>query len=156
MSANSVACIFFSGSALQQAVSALTNLNGTSYADGGAEWTTFGFEYWANPDARDEGYIEWVAGGPSFKVGAHAFAGDQSLNISDRLIPEEPMVCVIQVGVSALLLPRCAHFGFDSRWFSTWQYQVRQTLVPMESRILTRLWDSFFPTRTTIRDEIPV
>lgn len=81
----------------QQAVSALTDTNDTSYAYGGAQWSTFAFEYWSNPDNRDEGFITWVAGSPVFRVDNHVFTGDPSVNISNRLIPEEPMVCISQL-----------------------------------------------------------
>jgi len=37
-----------------------------------------------------------VAGSPVFRVDNHVFTGDPSVNISNRLIPEEPMVCVSQ------------------------------------------------------------
>lgn len=39
----------YRGSALQQAVSALTNTNDTNYAYGGAQWFKYGFEYWSDP-----------------------------------------------------------------------------------------------------------
>lgn len=76
----------------QQAVSALTNTNDTNYAYGGAEWTKYGFEYWSNPQNRDEGFINWVADQPVFRVDANVFGADSTVNISRRLISEEPMV----------------------------------------------------------------
>jgi len=115
-----------SGSALQQAVSALTDTNETSYAYGGAEWSTFAFEYWSNPDNRDEGFITWVAGSPVFRVDNNVFKGDPSVNISNRLITEEPMSIVLNLAVStsfqkvdyaALQLP--AEFRID--YVRVWQ-----------------------------------
>ena len=39
----------------------------------GAVFTTHGFEYWANPDNRDEGFITWqVDGKPTVRMGASA------------------------------------------------------------------------------------
>lgn len=84
----------------QQAISALTNLNDTSFADGGAQFTTFGIEYWSNPDNRDEGFIEWVADQPAFRLDNNVFTGDPSLNISNRLVPEEPMAIVLNLAIS--------------------------------------------------------
>jgi len=90
----------YRGSALQQAVSGLTNLNGSVFAEGGAQFTPFGVEYWSNPDNRDEGFIQWVADGPVFRIDNHVFTGDPSLNISDRLISEEPMAIVLNLAIS--------------------------------------------------------
>jgi len=84
----------------QQAVSALTNLNASVFADGGAQFTKFGVEYWSNPDNRGEGFIEWIADEPVFRITANTFTADQSLGISDRLIAEEPMAIMLNLAVS--------------------------------------------------------
>lgn len=56
----------------------------------------FGFEYWADPKNRDDGFITWFSDGkPSYRMGAAAMApdgGDAGTGVSSRLIPEEPMV----------------------------------------------------------------
>ena len=78
----------------------MTNLNGSVFADGGAQFTKFGVEYWSNPSNRGEGFIEWVADEPVFRITANTFAGDESLGISDRLISEEPMAIVLNLAVS--------------------------------------------------------
>jgi len=70
------------------------------FADGGAQFTKFGVEYWSNPDNRGEGFIEWVADEPVFRITANTFGGDQSLGISDRLISEEPMAIMLNLAVS--------------------------------------------------------
>ncbi|KAF8314472.1 beta-glucan synthesis-associated [Clavulina sp. PMI_390] len=90
----------YRGSALQQAVSALTDTNTTTYAYGGAVYTPFGIEYWSNQNNRDEGFITWVADAPVFKVDAAVFGADATVNISRRLIPEEPMSIVLNLAVS--------------------------------------------------------
>ncbi|KAF8322566.1 glycoside hydrolase family 16 protein [Clavulina sp. PMI_390] len=97
---NSTSLNTYRGSALQQAVSALTNLNSTTYAENGADFTTFGVEYWSNPSNRDEGFITWVAGGPVFTIDNNVFTGDPTVNISARLIPEEPMSIILNLAVS--------------------------------------------------------
>lgn len=76
----------------QQAISALTDLNDTTFAEGGAQFTKFGIEYWSDPNNRKSGYINWVADQPVFRIDANTFSGDPTVNISDRLVPEEPMV----------------------------------------------------------------
>lgn len=84
----------------QQAVSALTNLNSTVFAEDGAVFTKFGVEYWSNPDNRDEGFIEWVADQPVFRIDNNVLSGDQTLNISSRLISEEPMSIILNLAIS--------------------------------------------------------
>jgi hypothetical protein len=55
-----------------------------------------GFEYWANPKARDEGFITWYSDNkPSARMGASAMGPDSGVNstgVSQRIVPEEPMV----------------------------------------------------------------
>ena len=57
---------------------------------------SIGFEYWANPSNRDEGFITWqVNGSPSIRLGASSMGADQGTDgsqVSQRPIPEEPMV----------------------------------------------------------------
>ncbi|KAF9516003.1 glycoside hydrolase family 16 protein [Hydnum rufescens UP504] len=90
----------YRGSALQQAISALTDLNATVFADEGAQFTKFAFEYWSNPSNRKEGYINWVADEEVFRIDANTFAADPNVGISDRLIAEEPMSIVLNLAVS--------------------------------------------------------
>lgn len=85
------------------AVSALTNLNDTTFAEGGAQFTKFGVEYWSDPKNRDDGFITWVADQPVFRVDANVFSGDPTLNISSRLISEEPMSVVLNLAISSEL-----------------------------------------------------
>ena len=62
----------------------------------GQVFTKFGFEYWAEPSAPENGFITWmVDGNPSHRLGADAVGPDQGADGSDvgrRLVPEEPMV----------------------------------------------------------------
>lgn len=86
------------GSALQQAVSALTDLPVDIFNGSGGNYYTFGFEYWADPSNRDQGFITWQsAGQQTLRVGANAVADDplpDGSGVSRRLIPEEPMVSI--------------------------------------------------------------
>jgi hypothetical protein len=71
------------------AVSGLTDLSNSSFAEDGAQWTTF------------EGYIEWVSSGqPAFRIDNNVLSGDPSLNISNRLISEEPMAIIMNLAIS--------------------------------------------------------
>ena len=63
-----------------------------------------GFEYWSNPSKRDEGFITWQANGvPTARMGAGAVPADDATGISRRLISEEPMAIVMNLGISRQL-----------------------------------------------------
>lgn len=85
----------------QQAVSSLTNTNSTLYADEvGTTFTKFGVEYWSDPSSRDDGFVEWVADVPVCRIDNNVLSGDPSVNISSRLIPEEPMSIILNLAIS--------------------------------------------------------
>ncbi|KAI0674191.1 beta-glucan synthesis-associated [Trametes maxima] len=94
----------YRGSAIQQAVSALTTLPDDMFQGSGANFKTLGFEYWANPKNRDEGFITWQTDGkPSVRMGASAMGPDKGTDgsqVSQRLVPEEPMSIVLNLGIS--------------------------------------------------------
>lgn len=86
----------YKGGLYQQAVSALTYIDDDVY--GGENFATYAIEVWSNKDARDEGYIQWYSQGKeSWKVTAGSVGADSTTEISERLIPEEPMVSPIDL-----------------------------------------------------------
>ncbi|KAI1798328.1 beta-glucan synthesis-associated [Ganoderma leucocontextum] len=95
----------YRGSAVQQALSALTNLPDDMFQGSGANFKTLGFEYWANPSNRNEGFITWQSNGqPTYRVGATAMGPDQGSDgsqVGARLIPEEPMSIILNLGISS-------------------------------------------------------
>ncbi|THH08101.1 hypothetical protein EW145_g2925 [Phellinidium pouzarii] len=95
----------YHGSAVQQAVSALTDLPTDIFNGSGGNFYTFGFEYWTDPRNPDQGYIIWVANGKeSLRMGASAVPEDSLPNgsgVGRRLIPEEPMSIVLNLAISA-------------------------------------------------------
>ncbi|KAJ7505511.1 glycoside hydrolase family 16 protein [Mycena galericulata] len=89
----------YTGSNEQQAASALTYIPETVYSD--QDYGVYGFEYWSDPDNRDDGYITWVSSGTkSWGVTAASFGPDSTAEISQRLIPEEPMYLILNLGMS--------------------------------------------------------
>ncbi|KIJ60820.1 glycoside hydrolase family 16 protein [Hydnomerulius pinastri MD-312] len=88
----------------QQAVSALTLLPDDIFQESGAQFTTFGFEYWSDPKNPGDGYIAWqTAGAQSARLGAAAMGPDQGTGgtgVSQRLISVEPMSIVLNLGIS--------------------------------------------------------
>ena len=75
----------------QQAVSAVSSISNQNYNN--TAYATYGYEYWSNPSHRGEGYITWFSEGKeTWKITPDAVGADGTARISDRIIPEEPMV----------------------------------------------------------------
>ena len=78
----------------QQAVSGVSYINSQNYNNAG--YATYGYEYWSNPSHRGDGYITWFSEGKqTWKVTHNAVGADSTARISERIIPEEPMVRLI-------------------------------------------------------------
>ncbi|KAJ6509025.1 glycoside hydrolase family 16 protein [Mycena sanguinolenta] len=102
----------YRGSQTQQAVSALTYIPDTVYS--GQDFGVYGFEYWADPDNRQDGYITWLASGTeSWTMKAGALGPDTVAEIGQRLIPEEPMYLILNFGMS----PGFQHQDFEHMTF---------------------------------------
>lgn len=93
------------GGSLQQAVSAVTDINSSVYND--QEYGIYGYEWYSNPSNRDEGFITWYSSGEeAWKITAASLGPDSETDISQRIIPEEPMVRICYLKhVYALLMP---------------------------------------------------
>ena len=64
-----------------------------AYASDGSDFVTFGYEHFANSDSPMDGFISWSMGGSEvFKMTAAALIADRKTPLSNRLVPEEPMV----------------------------------------------------------------
>jgi beta-glucanase (GH16 family) len=94
----------YKGSAVQQAVSALTHVPGEGFQGQEKQMITYGFEYWSDPKQPDSGFITWqVNGTSSVRMGASAVGpdqGDGGSGVGQRIIPVEPMSIVINLGIS--------------------------------------------------------
>ncbi|KAK1223209.1 hypothetical protein PQX77_013908 [Marasmius sp. AFHP31] len=95
----------YHGSPLQQAVSSLTKVPADGYQGmPNRRYVTYGFEYWGNPDDRDNGFITWqVDGKPSHKVEPGAVGPDKGTGgsmVGQRIIPEEPLYLILNLGIS--------------------------------------------------------
>jgi hypothetical protein len=70
----------------------------------GDKFTTLGFEYWSDPGNRQDGFITWqVDGQQTSTLYAPAIGPDQGTGgtgVGQRLIPEEPMAIVLNLGIS--------------------------------------------------------
>jgi len=89
----------YRGGQYQQAASAVTNIPNTAYAN--QTFIKYGMEWWSNPSSRSEGYVTWYSNGAqSWTLPAAAIGTDSVTNISARLITEEPMYMVLNLGMS--------------------------------------------------------
>lgn len=94
------------GSAVQQAVSSLTQLPVDMFEGSGQQFHTLGFEYWTDPSNPTDGFITWQSDGQqTARLGATAVGPDQDATVGSgvgqRLIPEEPMSIILNLGISA-------------------------------------------------------
>ncbi|KAJ6539690.1 beta-glucan synthesis-associated protein-domain-containing protein [Mycena capillaripes] len=94
----------YKGSAVQQAVSALSQVPGEGFQGSGRQMIKYGFEYWSDPKQPGSGFITWVVNGSAtVRMGASAVGpdqGDGGSGIGQRLIPVEPMAIVLNLGIS--------------------------------------------------------
>ncbi|KAJ7087387.1 beta-glucan synthesis-associated [Mycena crocata] len=94
----------YKGSAVQQAVSALSQVPGEGFQGSGKQMIKYGFEYWSDPKKADSGFITWqVNGSATVRMGASAVGPDQGADgsgVGQRLIPVEPMSIVLNLGIS--------------------------------------------------------
>lgn len=83
----------YKGAQYQQAISAVTDISSSNYYSGNG-FTTYAYEWWADPNNRNGGYIQWYSEGKqTWKATPETLAGDTTTGISSRIIPDEPMVC---------------------------------------------------------------
>ena len=81
----------FKGQIYQQAVSCVTQL-GTANYDGNG-YQTYGYEWFSDTNNRANGYISWYVGDTTtWSLLPTAVGPETETQISQRLIPEEPMV----------------------------------------------------------------
>ncbi|KAH7914275.1 glycoside hydrolase family 16 protein [Hygrophoropsis aurantiaca] len=104
----------YTGGVYQQACSALTPISSENY--GGKGFATYGFDWWSNPSNRDSGYITWYSEGqPSWQLTAASLGPDPTVGISARLIPEEPMYVILNLGLAPSFQPQdFMHLVFPS------------------------------------------
>ncbi|CAA7261393.1 unnamed protein product [Cyclocybe aegerita] len=89
----------YKGGPFQQAASGVTYIDNRFY--GGNEYAPYGFEYWSDRHNRDDGYITWYYDGqPTWTATSASVGPDTEARISGRLISEEPMYVILNLGMS--------------------------------------------------------
>jgi hypothetical protein len=83
----------YQGGPLQQAVSGLTDVEDKFYNNN--DYSKYGYEWWYDSNHRQDSFITWYSNGvPSWTVTSASIGPDSTAQISQRLVAEEPMVCV--------------------------------------------------------------
>ncbi|KAL8283741.1 hypothetical protein RQP46_005536 [Phenoliferia psychrophenolica] len=88
----------YKGGVYQQAVSAVTLTDQTSYELSGKKFSTYGWEAFPDPS---NGYITWqVDGTQAWQITSASVGPNAAAGIGQRLISEEPMYIIINLGIS--------------------------------------------------------
>ncbi|KAJ7778805.1 glycoside hydrolase family 16 protein [Mycena maculata] len=102
----------YKGDAFQQTVSAVTYINDSFY--GGNAYSPYGIEWFSNPSQRSEGYINWLTNGvKAWTLTPDTIGPDSQSQVSARLITEEPMYMIFNLGMS----PSFQHQDFQHMVF---------------------------------------
>lgn len=109
----------YQGSVYQQAVSAVSYIsNGNTYYNN-TQYTTYGFEFWSDPNNRGSGYISWFSqGAQTWTMNAAAVGPDPISKVQQRLIPEEPMYIIFNFGMAPSFQQQdFMHLQFPSKMY---------------------------------------
>lgn len=101
----------YTGSPLQQSVSALTKLSDDIY--GGNNFATFAVEY----QPGEDGYITWLIDeNPVWSIKADALGPNAASEVSRRLISEEPMYMILNLALSSKFSPISDNLQFPAEY----------------------------------------
>ncbi|KAF9565666.1 glycoside hydrolase family 16 protein [Agrocybe pediades] len=91
----------YQGGPFQQAMSGVSYIENQFIGGGDDAFATYGFEYWSDPNHRDDGYITWYyQGQKTWKATANIIGPNSEAGIGQRLISEEPMYVILNLGMS--------------------------------------------------------
>ncbi|KAJ7830201.1 glycoside hydrolase family 16 protein [Mycena leptocephala] len=89
----------YMGDEFQQTVSALTYIDSSFY--GGSAYASYGLEWFSDPSKRESGYINWYSNGAkTWTLTPDTIGPDNISQVSARLISEEPMYMIFNLGIS--------------------------------------------------------
>ncbi|KAJ7863864.1 glycoside hydrolase family 16 protein [Mycena leptocephala] len=89
----------YMGDEFQQTVSALTYIDSSFY--GGSAYAPYGLEWFSDPSKRESGYINWYSNGAkTWTLTPDTIGPDNTSQVSARLISEEPMYMIFNLGIS--------------------------------------------------------
>ncbi|QRW00570.1 glycoside hydrolase family 16 protein [Ceratobasidium sp. AG-Ba] len=91
----------YRGGPYQQCISCVSEVQDGNYVLGGGGYGTYGFEYWSNRKKRSEGFVTWTLDNKEmWTATASAIQGDSVTGISERIVSEEPMYIILNLGLS--------------------------------------------------------
>lgn len=91
----------YTGGHYQEALSGLTNTLTKSYAKSGNEFTRFGVEFTPDFSGGGKGQVTWyMDGSPTWTVTEASVAPNRDIDIGQRLVPQEPMSIIMNLGIS--------------------------------------------------------
>ncbi|PWN35093.1 concanavalin A-like lectin/glucanase [Meira miltonrushii] len=91
----------YNGGVYQEAGSALSNIPAKAYTLTGNTFTKFGVDYTPDWDGNGKGSVTWyVDGQATWTVTGASFPARPDIDISQRLIPVEPMTIIMNLGIS--------------------------------------------------------
>ncbi|WVQ79795.1 hypothetical protein IAT38_001895 [Cryptococcus sp. DSM 104549] len=91
----------YKGGPYQEAVSMTTLVDNADYVGNSNKFGVFSFEYYTDPNDRESGHITWVSDGEkSWTMYPAAVGPMESMGIGQRLISEEPMAMILNLGMS--------------------------------------------------------
>ncbi|KZT28336.1 glycoside hydrolase family 16 protein [Neolentinus lepideus HHB14362 ss-1] len=109
----------YKGGPYQQAISAVTYIDSTYYGGGDGTYAPYALEWWSDPNNRNDGYITWFSNGQkTWTVTAASIGADSTSEVSNRLIPEEPMYMILNLGMSPQFQAQdFQHLTFPSKMY---------------------------------------
>ncbi|CCF51581.1 hypothetical protein NDA11_001939 [Ustilago hordei] len=92
----------YKGGAIQEAVSALSQVPDIAYEHTvGGRYVTFGVEYAPDWNENGDAYVTWYMDGqPTWTLYGQAIGPVPELDVSQRLVPTEPMFLILNVAIS--------------------------------------------------------
>ncbi|KAF8215119.1 glycoside hydrolase family 16 protein [Mycena galopus ATCC 62051] len=107
----------YTGDQLQQTISALTYIDSSFY--GGSAYAPYGLEWFSDPSDRESGFINWYSNGAkTWGMTADTIGADPTSQVSARLISEEPMYMIFNLGMSLSFQGQdFAHMVFPAEMF---------------------------------------
>ncbi|KAH9042091.1 glycoside hydrolase family 16 protein [Lactarius pseudohatsudake] len=107
----------YTGGLYQQAVSGLSDISSSNY--NGSGFATYAYEWWSNPNHRSDGYVQWYSEGQkTWRATYASLAGDSTTGISNRIIPEEPMYLILNLGMAPSFQKQdFQHLQFPSKMY---------------------------------------
>ncbi|WFC99881.1 hypothetical protein MYAM1_002627 [Malassezia yamatoensis] len=135
----------YTGSTLQQAVSAKVNTTDDAYQLTGGGFDSYGFEY--EPGGTNASYLTYtVSERPVVTFNTTAFGPNPQTEIGQRLIPEEPMYIIMNLGIAS-------SFSFVNWWELEFPAVMRISYVRVwqePDKIRTSCSPPDFPTKDYI------